>query len=277
LVEDTLYCLSATGLELWARTFKDTLAFRAGSFGAPWGVGRLAVYSVDGAKRIALSLGHHHWWPALIVTLSARGDRLSTFVSAGLIYQLRVIEGPDPVIVAGGVSNSKKAATVIALDGRRALGTTPERAGSDYECLNCPKGDPLRYLTIPPSEISVAVAQPYNQTIRLRILEDSIDIGTVELGPGQAGQSNAVVREVRLGLDFTPRSARYQDGWAETHRLMQARGLIRHSLEECRDAARLIEYRRGLAPVETPLPSKPGPAPGSLIPSGPASRPLLVG
>ena len=94
-VEDTLYCFDSGGKELWSFRLQDTIKFRTRDFGPPWFMGLLAVYEVDGRKRIALSMAVQKWWPAALLTLDGQGHRLTTFVSSGLIYSLRTTQAPD--------------------------------------------------------------------------------------------------------------------------------------------------------------------------------------
>lgn len=232
--EDVLYCLDRQGQVRWSYRLEDTFRFGAGSYGPPWFTGLVAVYDLDGEKRIAFSLSHSIWWPAPLLTLNNRGERLSTFVSSGLIYQLRafVHEG-RPLIVAGGVSNSHEAASLMVLNGDRPTGTTPEEAGSAFECLSCEAGAPLRYFSFPKTELALLERRPYNQTNSVQISTDSVTIGTLEVSPMGAKWKDPAVTFFEFDMAFRLKTVRWSDGFKPVHQAFERAGSVDHTAAAC--------------------------------------------
>lgn len=104
---------------------------------------QVAVFAVDGEKRVAWAQTHHTWWPSILTVLDASGRPVSRWVHSGVIYTVAPYSGPDgPRLLVGGVSNSREAAFLAVLDARQAEGTGPEEPGSPFECLSCGPGGP---------------------------------------------------------------------------------------------------------------------------------------
>ena len=247
-------CLDHKGRERWSYRLEDTFRFGAGSYGPPWRSSLLTVLDVHGEKRIAWSLAHSVWWPAPILTLNARGERLSTFVSSGLIYQLRTtVRENRSLIVAAGVSNSRAAASLIVLDGDRPIGTTPEEPGSPYECLSCEPGAPVRYLSFPKTELAIAADRPYNLTTAIYETPGSLSIGVLEIKSESPGGENPVLTFFEFDPSFRLRAARWSDSFEPMHRVFEQSGVLRHSAAACPNRTpRAFEYRptRGLVEIK---------------------------
>ena len=230
LAADELYCFSAEGRVLWKTRLEDHVTFRAGSFGPPWVAGRVVVYRTRDGLRIAWSQAHHTWWPSLLVTLDARGTRLSTFVHAGSIRALHAVEsGGRSLLFAGGVANPFRAAFLAVLDGGAVQGHGPVAAGSPYECLGCADGLPLRYFLFPPSDINRASGLPYNSLARILSFGRALEAFTVESN----GNTTALAE---MSFRFSPEvelvDARSSDSWA-AHESLERAGKIDHSVTQC--------------------------------------------
>jgi hypothetical protein len=253
--EDTLYCFGPGGETLWSFRLTDTFRFTATSYGPPWHIGLLAVYDLGGEKRIALSLGHQTWWPAPVLTFNSRGERLSTFVGSGLIYQLRTaIRNGRPLIIAGSVSNSRRAASLVVLDGENPVGTTPEEPGSEYRCLSCPAGEPLRYFWFPRTELALTAKQPYNFANRVLTTSSEVSVAVEEVSDRGKGRENAAMTYFQFDSSFNLLDARWGDGFAMVHEVYEGTGALRHTVAECPNKlpiARAYEAGKGL--VDVPL------------------------
>lgn len=234
VVEDTLYCFNSSGAELWSFRLQDTFTFRNGTFGPPWHQGVVTVYEVHGQKRIALALAHQVWWPGSILTLNPRGERLSTFVSSGLIYQIRsTTRDGRPLILAAGTSNSREAGSLIVLDGENPLGTTPEEPGSPFECLSCPAGRPLHYFSFPKTELAVAAKRPYNHANSIRASDRDVLVGVLEVADLDGGRRNAASTFFRFDESFRLTDARWSDGFGPVHKVYEEAGALNHSASSC--------------------------------------------
>lgn len=256
VVEDTLYCFNSAGAELWSFRLQDTFTFRNGTFGPPWHQGVLTVYEVHGQKRIVLSLAHEVWWPGPILTLNPRGQRLSTFVSSGLIYQIRsTIRDGRPLILAAGTSNSREAGSLIVLDGENPVGTTPEEPGSPFECLSCPTGRPLHYFSFPKTELAVAAKRPYNHANSIRASDRDVLVGVLEVADLEGGRKNVASTFFRFDESFRLTDARWSDGFAPVHKVYEEAGALHHSSSSCPNLvplARAYESGRGLVDLHPP-------------------------
>lgn len=226
---DELLCFSSTGEVLWQTRLDDRAEFRAGTFAPPWLGGHVAVYRSRQGFRIAWAQVHHTWWPSLLLVLDATGRRLSTFVHAGSIRALRAVESGGRVhLLAGGVSNSYRAAFLAVLDGENATGHGPVPAGSPFECLGCTEALPLRYFLFPPSDISAASGLPYNTLKDVIPFGDGLEAFTIENG----SSTEMAELNFRFSGDFTLLDARSSDSWP-AHEAYERAGKLDHGVARC--------------------------------------------
>lgn len=234
---DELFAFSATGSALWSHRLEDTLTFGAGRYGPPWhGLGpgpgcALAVFEVDGQKRIAWAQSHATWWPSVLTVLDASGRPLSRWVHSGVIYTAVPMRGRNgTLLLVGGVSNSRESAFLSILDARRVEGSGPEEAGSPFECLSCTPSRPLRYFVISPSELMLAIA-PYNFAVAIRPDALGFDVHTEE-----GDMSPASIRTqgiVRFSPEFVLQHAAWSSSWDKRHRDLERAGRLDHPAERC--------------------------------------------
>ena len=226
---DELLCFSSTGEVLWHTRLDDRLEFRGGTFAPPWLAGHVAVYRVTQGIRIAWTQVHHTWWPSPLLVFDAKGRRLSTFVHAGSIRALRAVESGGRVhLLAGGVSNSYRAAFLAVLDGENATGHGPVPAGSPFECLGCTQALPQRYFLFPPSDISVASGLPYNTLKDVIPYGDGFEIFTIENGASK----EIAELNFRFSRGFTLLDARSSDSWP-AHETYEQAGKLDHGVARC--------------------------------------------
>lgn len=236
---DELFAFSSGGRVLWSRRLDQTLRFGAGSFGPPWrNVGRpiavggpqVAVFDVDGQKRIAWAESHQTWWPAILTVLDADGRTLGEWVHSGVIFSVVAVQTPEgPRLLAGGISNSRAAGFLGVLDGRRVEGSGPEEPGSPFACLSCGPGGPLRYITIEPSELSRAVS-PYNCLPEIRSDDAGVEVRTHESpAPGDF----LVQAVARFSPAFALEHVAWSSAWDSRHRELERAGKLDHAVETC--------------------------------------------
>ncbi|OFW13977.1 MAG: hypothetical protein A3F70_08645 [Acidobacteria bacterium RIFCSPLOWO2_12_FULL_67_14] len=102
-----LLSFSNRGRLQWSATADDRILFREGEYGPPWAVSDLVAYRTPAGARIAWTLHHFTWWPALVVTLDEEGRRLGTFVNSGWIH--RIVPSSDGrYLFVAGVTNSRR-------------------------------------------------------------------------------------------------------------------------------------------------------------------------
>jgi len=228
-----LVSLEGDGRPRWSVVPDDRLTFRDGEYGPPWAAADLAVYRVGGQARISWSVHHFTWWPGLLITLNAAGQRLGTFVNSGWIRG--AVPSPDSRhLLVTGVTNSRHAYFVAVLDAAHPSGHSPEPPGSAMECLSCPPGDPLQYLVLPRTDVSRQEPFPGDGPSVMTFEDGTIQVQAIEsTGPVVA----AAIYE--FGPDLTLRSARLSDSFWEWHRLLERDGKLDHRAEDCPE-------RRGL-------------------------------
>ncbi len=277
---DELFAFSARGRVLWSHRLEETLTFGAGTFAPPWRSAgpstfmgpQVAVFEVDGQKRIAWAQCHHAWWPSVLTVFDPAGRPLSKWVHSGAIFTVVPAMGPaGPRLLVGGVSNSREAAFFAVLDSRHAEGTGPEEPGSPFECLSCGPGRPLRYFTIAPSELRLAVG-PYNHVTDIRPDAIGVEVRTSE----SAATSLFVVQAVaRFSPEFDLTHVAWSSAWAQGHRELERAGKLDHSVENCPERDRPPRVREwtpesGWRDVR-PAPIAVAAAEGAVRPSDPVS------
>jgi hypothetical protein len=239
---------SAAGSLRWKRGFAEDLVFRAGRYSAPWNPGSVASFRIEGKPRIAWALKHQPWWPSILLTLDAGGNEIGRFVHAGNIEVLTVMEGRSgPLLLAGGISNSREAAMLIVLDGRQPFGSGPEEAGSPFECVGCPAGRPLRYFVFPPSEVCHSLDNPYNRVSLIVVESDRVLVRTREaLNRDKSYDSN---QEFTFSSTLELLHAAHDDSYWVVHRNLEKEGKLDHSDRDCPDRKRPPRVREWRAEV----------------------------
>jgi hypothetical protein len=268
---DELHAVSASGKLLWKSSFSGAVSFRAGRYAAPWTAGAVTTYRVGEDVRIAWALRHFPWWPSVLVTLDARGNQLGRFVHAGhmqILMATHVASGP--VLVVGGISNSRGAAMLSVLDGREPFGTGPEEPGAAYECVGCSRGVPLRYFVFPPTEICRALEHPYNRVAHLAAVSGRVVAWTFDslFVDGSYAADAEFTFNDRLELE----QAGYGDSYWVVHRKLEKEGKLDHSDRDCPERKRPPRVREWQAEVGWRELTPDDPSAGGFRPGSRAGR-----
>ena len=222
-----LTAFDAGGRVRWSYAADDRILFRDGTYGPPWAAAELSVYRTGGRTRIAWAVHHFTWWPSLLLTFDASGNRLGMFVNSGWI------RGASPsadgrFLLATGVANSWQAYFVAVLDADNPTGHSPEPAGSPMECLKCPAGDPVAYYVLPRTDVSRHHTFPSFGPSVMTFRDGTLQVHSPQNdGPTVA----AVIYE--FATDLTLRQARFADSFWEWHRLLEADGKLDHPADRC--------------------------------------------
>jgi len=250
---DELFAFSAQGRVLWSHRLEETLVFGAGLFSPPWHSAgppapqsgpQVAAFEVDGQPRIAWAQSHRTWWPSVLTVLDASGRFLSRWVHAGVIHAITPAKGPSgPVLLLGGVSNSREAAFFAVLDARHVEGSGPEEPGSPFECLSCTAGRPLRYFVIEPSEQRLAVS-PYNHIPIVTTDPTGVEVHAQESGPASPF---GVVAVARFSPAFELEHVAWSSAWASGHRELERAGRLDHPVESCPERGRSPRVREWMS------------------------------
>jgi hypothetical protein len=246
---DELFAFSAQGRVLWSHRIEETLVFGAGAFSPPWHSAgspapqsgpQVAAFEVDGQRRIAWAQSHRTWWPSVLTVFDASGRFLSRWVHGGVIHVVTPAKGPSgPVLLLGGVSNSREAAFFAVLDARHVEGSGPEEPGSPFECLSCTAGRPLRYFVIEPSEQRLAVS-PYNHIPTVTTDPTGVEVHAHESSPESPFDVRAVAR---FSPAFDLEHIAWTSSWASGHRRLERAGKLDHPIESCPERGRSPRVR----------------------------------
>jgi hypothetical protein len=211
----------------WAQSIGDQYRFGDTTYGPGWFPDDLVLYASGGATRLAAAFHHHTWWPDVIVSYDLNGNALDRFVHAGWVTGLN-ISADGRWLLASGVSNAHAGGMLTVLDAARISGSAPLATGVLPACENCPAGAPARYIVVPWSDIARPSTPP-------PIYASAGPSGAIELRVVQRAAPYAVAPELIVSLngdlEVVQRGA--SDGFAETHRLLERVGDLRHAFADC--------------------------------------------
>jgi hypothetical protein len=224
-----LLWLSPDGAVERRASFDDSVAFGAGTYGAPWTITDYRVRETGSGRRIALAGHHMLWWPSLVTVLDDAWTRVGTFVNAGWIERVHWLT--DDHLLVTGFSNTFDGGAVALLDVKALDGQSPAPAGSRFGCTSCGPGAPLRYIVLPRSEVNRASRAPFNRA-RLDVMGDRLIVRTIEV-PSTGAEAVDALYEFSLALALV--RATFSDRYWEVHAALEARGAIGHPREQCPD------------------------------------------
>ena len=224
-----LFAFSPAGELRWRMIREDSYRFAAQTFSPPWVSRSLMVHDVGGQPTIAWTVHHYTWWPSTLFILNEEGGLEGRFVNSGWLNRTAVSKSPDgDRLLAGGISNSRSGAMLAVLDAKAIDGSSPEEPGSEFECQNCPGGNPLRYLVFPRSHVNIASGLPYNETVDIQATGAGISVSVRE---GLAGSDIAWVYD--FSTEFELRHVTPSDSYWPAHQMLELEGKIDHPAESC--------------------------------------------
>jgi hypothetical protein len=231
---EELFCFSSRGRLLWRYRPKIQVEFNTTKdLNGSWRIDQMLVVPENHASSIWVAVNHEFWWPAFVVKLSPSGASSLMFVSSGMIRALlRVQNKSGSYILAGGVNNEYRAASlaVIPVNGPPAISPQSER--SEYKCIRgCPSARPYRYFLLPRSELNSASQVPYNWITTIFRRPAGTTIQTLEQPWG--GRLDGITGFYGFSLDLQPRSVAYGDSYPEVHKQAENLGWISHSFADC--------------------------------------------
>lgn len=224
---EEVFCFSSRGKLLWRYRPETQMEFNKRALNGPWAIRQMIVVDESSAKAIWIAVFHTVWWPSFVVKISPDGRHEMMFTSSGSIYSLfSVRTKAGSYILAGGINNEYRMASVAVLKANGPPATSPQSNGTQYQCIHgCPSGPPYRYILLPRSELNAAGDVPYNWTVGIYARPGGITIDTREL---------PVTRQLfDLSGEFLPERVAYSSDYAETHRRYEKEGRIGHSFDLC--------------------------------------------
>ena len=182
----TLICYSNRGIEKWRWTPGRDLPEMAGS-PAYFTTERLAVLKATGAqkRRIVVSSHHHLFYPHQIAIVDSNGKTVSEYWHSGMLEYLTLadLDGDGrEEIIASGISNGYREATLIVLDPDHVSGASIEAARPELQIRGMEPAHERLRLVFPRSDLNLA-QQPYNRGRQVILDRDRIRFDVLECQP----------------------------------------------------------------------------------------------
>jgi hypothetical protein len=164
---EEVFCFSARGKVQWRYKPQANIEFNTPGLNGPWRIAKMLVVPEGHASSVWVAVVHDVWWPSFLVRRFPSGERRVVFTSSGDIMALRKVQADSgSYILAAGVNNEYRAASLAILQENSRSVTSPQTPGSPYQSnRGCPAGRPYRYILLPRSELNAASNQPYNIAI----------------------------------------------------------------------------------------------------------------
>lgn len=226
---EEVYCFSPEGRIVWRYRPNLKLTFGDTQYSGPWLVTDIkAVPANRGGNVVWLSLIHDNWRPSALLSLGSGGSASLQFVNTGYLFTFRhVVNADGRFIVAGGVNNEYAKPCFAVLRFGAPPSRSPQTAGTRFECVDGPKGEPVRYFLFPSTDMSRALNRPYSMVMNLGGSDDHLIASTVE---DTSGSARALYEFSR---DLEPVAVSFDEGFGLIHRRLQDQGLIKHELADC--------------------------------------------
>jgi hypothetical protein len=225
---DEIFCFSSPGNVLWRYKPKAEIAFNTRDLNGPWRLADMLVVPESPSISIWVAVTHAVWWPSFIVRLSSSGLASRVFTGSGEITVLqRVQTKAGSYILAAGVNNEYRKASLAVLSENGPPSTSPQTEGSEFQCIRgCPAPKPHRYILFPRSELNAASDEPYNTALHIHSRPNGTTIETLELATG----ANAFYD---FSAELQPERVAYGGNYREVHRRFEREGRIKHSFKDC--------------------------------------------
>lgn len=229
--EEEAYCFSEDGALLWRFRLTLTVQFGEETFTGPWRIRDILVQGDKNDSAVWIAFVHHTWWPSFVVRISPAGAADLRFASAGWVTELDLFRsGSGNYIVAAGLNNEYEAGAVAILNPAGPPASSPQTAGSPYECATCPQVVPYRYFVFPRSELNALTGNPANIVRQVRTMPGQLEIRTEEINDPSI-QSFGVYE---LSGDFVLTGASMTDLYWDLHRRLELEGKLPHDSAACR-------------------------------------------
>jgi hypothetical protein len=228
---DRVTCFEEDGRVRW--TFDPSnivLQFRAGTYRGPWAVQDIAVSPADGPQRVFIAIGHRARWASAVVEIDRHGQATTRFVQAGSVFAIQPWNTPDGLRIAAGGTNDEFAAASVAILDPDRVATSPQTAGSPYQCLGCPAAPPLAYYVLPRTDVNEASDDRSNRVATLT----PVDGNRLMVTTAEDGESGASMT-YWLNPDRSIAAAAPDNEFWEVHRRQEAAGRLKDRASTCRE------------------------------------------
>jgi hypothetical protein len=241
--QGALIYYSRDGHEKWRYSPRLRIRSRSESFDPVFTVTAVAILpgSPGQPARIVAAVHQRPYYPGQVVLLSSRGEVLREYWHSGNISHLLLqdLDGDGrPEILAGGMSNSWNAATLLVLDLDDFGGASDESQHPDYQLLGFPPERVRARIIFGRSRINRELMRS-NSVLRISPLPEGfrVELGEYAFSPRLGSAYYEFDRTLTLrGMDLT-------DSYAVLHQELTAKGLIHWPLAEREEEE---ELRKGL-------------------------------
>jgi DNA-binding winged helix-turn-helix (wHTH) protein len=226
--KDELFCFSSSGTVLWRYKPKVDIEFSTSGLNGPWSLSDILVVPEKRSSTIWVAVVHDVWWPSFIDRLSPAGVRSRVFTSSGDIMALgRVQTRAGTYMLAAGVNNEYRQASLAILAENGPPTTSPQKEGSAFQCIRgCPAAKPYRYILLPRSELNAAIDRPYNIATQILTRPSGITVKTHD-------GSSVPPAFYDFSQELQPERVAYAGGYREMHERFEREGRIKHSFKDC--------------------------------------------
>ncbi len=255
--ECALLSLDAHGNRRWSWAPRIDLAdFDGRPFEPEWCIGAMVPDETAGKERIWVAVVNPLRWASALYWLDRDGRATLQFGNAGSILQvILVAANPRPRLVIAGVNNAFSRAFIAEIDPDGPAGFSPPSNRPRYRFHQSLPGTAKRYILLPGSELHDADNIPYFRTRDLHVSGENVIVDVYGLTFNQS------VFNYVFTSDLTPVRARVTSTGIGLHRSYEAKGILKHSAEQCPEfnephVLRIWEPERGWRDTAIPVASQ---------------------
>jgi hypothetical protein len=225
---DELYLFAPSGRLMWRYQPRANYNFVGRVANGPWKFRSFAIVPVDGKREVWAGFSDPVFSPSIVASVDLNGRSTIRYVSSGVVFALLGVNNEQGTFVlAGGVNNEYRAASYAVLNIHQPPAASPQTSGNRFQCINCPSGRPIRYVTVPQTEANIGFGKPYNMVESFQQRPSGI-LMVVSEAPefGATGY-------VELSSDLVPKNISVGAAYSGAHERLEKQGLIDHKWADC--------------------------------------------
>ncbi len=128
---DELFCFAPSGRLLWRYQPRNELNFVGRKASGPWKMHRVTVIPEGGKKTVWAVFTDPVFAPAIVTRIDAEGRSGIRYISSGNVNALiGVTRQNNTFVLAGGINNEYRAASLAVLDSRQTEAVSPQTPGT---------------------------------------------------------------------------------------------------------------------------------------------------
>jgi hypothetical protein len=236
---DALFCFDHDGRMLWQYASTHPVNFGNKYFGPlDFGIGVHVSVDDGGKPTIWAHFDHRQWFPSVLVKLDAQGRTRGEYWANGRIctVSFATIAGKSLVLV-GGPSNDMMGGALAVFEQDRFGGSSPA-VRPDYQCLNCPPGEPKYFMVFPRTDISVSKRNHAAVYYVLLTAEGKIEVSVLHDMMPNTPDGNAGVCYT-LNSQFRVLRSEYLGRYGQLHDIWFKQGRLDHAFDPDREESQL--------------------------------------